>query len=57
MRQCLQDQLTDYWAKIELFYTPFYTSTIRQNRYIYTSLGFHNTVDKIEENYDRLWKI
>jgi hypothetical protein len=35
MKWCLRDQLTDCWAETDQFYTPFYTNTIRQNRYLH----------------------
>jgi hypothetical protein len=33
MRDCLQDQLTHYWAEVDQFYAAFYSNVMRQNRY------------------------
>ena len=32
MGHCLPDQLTDHWAKLDQFYTPFYSTIMRQNK-------------------------
>ena len=54
---CSQDQLTDYWTKIDQFYTPFYSNMMKWNRYLHIPRFMHftdnrNGADKTEENYD-----
>lgn len=52
MTYCLWDQMTHIWAEMDQFYTAFYSNMMRWNRYSY-----RNGVDRMEENYNRLWKI
>jgi hypothetical protein len=33
MEHCLWNHLTDYWAKIDQFYTSFYRNMMKQNGY------------------------
>lgn len=59
---CLPDQLTDNWAKLDQFYTPFHINMMRQKDNLHTLWFLHfmdnrNGVDRMEDNYDRLWKI
>jgi hypothetical protein len=59
MGHCIRDQLTDYWATMDQFYTPFYSNTIKRDRYLHVLHFLHfadnrNETDKIGENYDRL---
>jgi len=54
---CSQDQLTDYWTKIDQFYTPFYSNMMKWNRYLHIPQFMHftnnrNGADSTEENYD-----
>jgi hypothetical protein len=55
MGHSLWDQLTDYWAQTDQFYTPFYSTTTKWNRYLHNLWFLHfmdnrNGVDRMEEN-------
>jgi hypothetical protein len=55
----IQDRLTDYWATMEQFYTPFYNSTIKRDPFLHILcfLCFVGNRKEIDENYDRVWKM
>ena len=58
----LHDRLRDYWATSDHFYTPFYSSVMKRDRYFHILRFLHftdnkNEPDKKDENYNRLWKI
>ena len=47
---------------MDQFYTPFYANKMRKNKYLHIIWFPHftdnrNGVEKMEENYDSLWKI
>lgn len=51
--------LTDYWATVEQFYTPFCSSILKQSRFLNILHFLHfadnrKEIDKDDENYDRL---
>jgi hypothetical protein len=54
----IRDRLTDYWATMEQFYTPFYSNTIKRDRFL-NILRFLHIADnwkeiyKNDENYDK----
>jgi len=58
----IRDKLTDYWATMDQLYTLFYSTTMKQDRYLHI-LGYlnftdnRNEPDRTDENFDRLWKI
>jgi hypothetical protein len=62
MGHCILDKLTDYWATMEQFYTPFYSNMMKRGRYLHIFRFLHftdnrNEIGRVDENYDRLWKI
>ncbi|PNF38713.1 hypothetical protein B7P43_G16719 [Cryptotermes secundus] len=57
----IRDRLKDYWSTAEQFATPFYSNTMKRDRFLHI-LCFHfvdnNTkTDRNADSYDRLWKI
>ena len=62
MGHCLRDRLTDYWSTSENFYTPFYSSTMKRDRYWHILRFLHftdnrNDTQNADENFGRLWKM
>jgi hypothetical protein len=62
MGHCIWDKLTDYWATTVQLHAPFYSSTMKRDRYLDILHSLHFTDNKnepgmTEENSDRLWKI
>jgi hypothetical protein len=58
----IRDSVTDYWATVEQIYTPFYSNTIKRDRFLHILCFLHfvdnrKEIDKNDENYDRLWKM
>lgn len=56
------DTLKDYWSTLEQLYTAFYGNPMKQDRFHHVLRFLHfsdnkNEPDKIDENYDWLWKI
>jgi hypothetical protein len=43
---CSQDQPTDYWTKIDQFYTPFYSNIMKWSRYLHIPQFMHFTDNK-----------
>jgi hypothetical protein len=57
-----RDSLKDFWSTLEQFCTAFYGKGMRRNRFfhILRFLYFNdntNEPNKIDENYDPLWKM
>jgi hypothetical protein len=57
----LRNGLTEYWSKMEQFYTPLYSNTVKRDRFLHILhfLSFEDLakeIDKDDENHDRLWK-
>lgn len=55
-------RLTAYWAKIDQFFTPFYSNMMKRNGSLDILCFLHlmdnrYEVDSRDENYDKLWKI
>jgi hypothetical protein len=53
----IRDRLTDCWETMEQFYTPFYSNTIKQYRFLGVLCFLHFTdkrkeTDKNDENDD-----
>ncbi|KAG8233829.1 hypothetical protein J437_LFUL008051 [Ladona fulva] len=58
----VRDSLRDYWSTLHQFNTPFYSSTIRRDRFLHILRFLHfsdnsKEPNKDDEDYDRLWKI
>ncbi|KAG8223670.1 hypothetical protein J437_LFUL001778 [Ladona fulva] len=58
----VRDSLRDYWSTLHQFNTPFYSSTIRHDRFLHILRLLHfsdnsKEPNKDDEDYDRLWKI
>jgi hypothetical protein len=43
---CVRDQLTNYWTKIDQFYTPFYSNMMKWNRYLHIPHFMHFTENR-----------
>jgi hypothetical protein len=53
---------TDYWATSDQLYTPFYSNSMKRDRYLHISRYLHftdikNEPDRNDGNFDRLWKL
>ena len=62
MEHGLRDKLTDYWATVGQLYTPFYSTVMKQDRYLHflRYLRFtdnRNEPNRTDQNFDRLWKV
>jgi hypothetical protein len=58
----VRDTLKDYWSTAEQFATPFYSNTMKRDRFLHILRFLHfadnNTeTDRNADSYDRLWKI
>ncbi len=58
----VRDKVTDYWSKMDQFYTPFFGNCLKRRRFLHILRFLHfadltTEIDKNDENYDRLWKI
>jgi hypothetical protein len=58
----IRDRIKDYWSTAEQFHRPFYSNTMKRDRFLHILLFLHYTdnnmeIDKQADNYDRLWKI
>jgi hypothetical protein len=58
----IRDRLRDYWSTTEQFFTPFYSNTMKRDRFLHILRFLHFTdnntdIDKQADDYDRLWKI
>jgi hypothetical protein len=54
----IRDSLADYWSTIEQFFTPFYSTTIKRDRFFHIIRFLHfsndSATDKTDPNHDRL---
>ena len=62
MTQCIWDKLTDHQAMTNQFHTRFYSSSMKQDRYLHILCFPHftdnkNEPDMMDKNSDRLWKM
>ena len=62
MGHCLRERLTDYWSTAENYYTPFYSSTMKRDRYWHILRFLHftdnrNDTHNTDKNFGRLWKM
>ncbi|PNF43126.1 hypothetical protein B7P43_G18025 [Cryptotermes secundus] len=58
----IRDRLTDYWSTAEQFATPFYSKTMKRDRFLHILRFLHfadnrTEIDRNDDSYDRLWKI
>lgn len=58
----LRDRLADYWSTAENFYTPFYSSTMKRDRYCHILRFLHFTDNRsdtrnTDKNFGRMWKM
>jgi hypothetical protein len=58
----IRDRIKDYWSTAEQFHTPFYSNTMKRDRFLHILRFLHFTdnnaeIDRKAYNYDRLWKI
>ena len=58
----IRNRLKDYWSVAEQFATPFYSDTMKRDRFLHILRFIHfadnNTeTDRNADSYDRLWKI
>ncbi|PNF42631.1 hypothetical protein B7P43_G01270 [Cryptotermes secundus] len=58
----IRGRLKDYWSTLEQFATPFYSKTMKRDRFLHILRFLHfadnNTeTDRNANSYDRLWKI
>jgi hypothetical protein len=57
MGHCIRDRLADYWSTLDQMYTPFYSDTMKRDRFLHILRFLHftdnkNEIDKNAENYD-----
>jgi hypothetical protein len=62
MGLCIWGQLTDYWTTMDQFYTSFYSSMLKWDRFLHIFHVLHlsdnrNGIDKMGKSCDKLWKI
>lgn len=62
MGHCLREHLADYWSTAVHFYTPFYSSTMKQDRFWHILRFLHFTDNRsdthnADKNFGRLWKM
>jgi len=58
----IRDKLTDYWATMDQLYTLFYSTMMKQDRYLHILRYLHftdnrNEPDRTDKNFDRLCKV
>ncbi|PNF14142.1 hypothetical protein B7P43_G17736 [Cryptotermes secundus] len=58
----IRDRLKDYCSTAEQFATPFYSNTMKRDRFLHILRFLHSAdsnteTDRNADNYDRLWKI
>ncbi|PNF22859.1 hypothetical protein B7P43_G16576, partial [Cryptotermes secundus] len=56
------ERLTDYWPNLKQFATPFYSETMKRDRFLHILRFLHfahnsTEIDRNADSYDRLWKI
>jgi hypothetical protein len=62
MGHCLRERLSDYWSTMDNFYTPFYSSAMKRNRYWHILRFLHftdnrNDTQKADKSVGRMWKM
>jgi hypothetical protein len=58
MGHTVVDLLKDYWSTTEQFYMPYYSHTMKRDRFLYILFFLHFTDNKQrDKNDDRLWKL
>ena len=62
MGHCLRERVSDYWCRMDQFYTPFYSNVMKRDRYfhILRFLNFsdnRNNTHKTDKSSGRLWKM
>jgi hypothetical protein len=62
MGYCKRELLADYWSTAEHFYTPFYSDTMKRDRYWHILRFLHftdnrNDAHNTDKDFGRLWKM
>ena len=62
MGHSLRVRLADYWSTAENYYTPFYSSTMKRDRYWHILRFLHftdnrNDTHNTDKNFGRMWKM